>query len=118
MMINVDPGLVNDPNKAASPAAPTAAEYTVRAQQIVIQGMKVSGSGLATNTGNIYICAPGVGAGTGNRSDTGCIVLVIPANQTGVIASAPLNRNVFDPYRLFVDADNAGDSAIITLIIQ
>lgn len=116
MMINVDPSLTNAPETVTSTLT---AEYTVRAQQIVIQGMKSNaGAGLTNNTGNIYVCVKKVGGGTGGRADTGCIVLTVPAGQTGVIASAPLNRNVFSPYQLSIDADNANDAAQVTLIIQ
>jgi hypothetical protein len=75
-----------------------------------------AGTGLVNNTGNIYVILKG--AGSNNRTDTGCIVLTIPAGTTGVIASAPMVMNVFNPYLLWIDADNAGDSAMVTLIIQ
>jgi hypothetical protein len=112
----VDPTNVNAPESATSA---TSDEYTVRAQQIFIQGMKSNaGSGLTNNTGNIYVLLKGVGAGTGNRTDTGVIVLTVPSGQTAVFASAPMNRNVFSPYELWIDADNAGDAAQCTLVIQ
>jgi len=116
MMNNVDPARTNAPETGTSSLT---AEYTVRAQQIVIQGMKSNaGTGLVNNTGNIYVCVKGAGGGSGNRTDTGSIVLTIAPGLTGVIASAPLNRNVFSPYQLYIDADNAGDSAQVCLIIQ
>jgi hypothetical protein len=116
MMFNVDPTNVDAPETATGT---TSKEYTVRAQQIIIQGMKSnSGTGLVNNTGNIYVVMKGVGSGTGNRADTGSIVLTIPTGTTGVLGSAALNRNVFSPYELYIDADNAGDSAMITLLIQ
>jgi hypothetical protein len=112
----VDPSNVNAPESATSA---TSDEYTVRANQIVIQGMKSNaGTGMVNNTGNIYILLKGVGAGTGNRTDTGVLVLTVPTGQTAVIAAAPMNRNVFSPYELWVDADNGGDAAQVTLIIQ
>ena len=115
MMINVDATLSGDPGVIAGIGLGVP-EYTVRAQQIIIGGFKVSGSSFANNSGNIYVILKG--NGTNNRTDSGCIVLIVPAGSTGVIASAPLNRNVFDPYLLWIDADNAGDSAQITLVIQ
>jgi hypothetical protein len=116
MMFNIDPNNYNAPETAT---VPQSAEYTVRAQQIIIQGMKSnSGAGLVNNTGNIYVVMKGVGSGTGNRADTGSIVLTVPSGTTGVLASAPLVRNVFSPYELYIDADNAGDAAQVTLLIQ
>ena len=116
MMSVVDPTLKNAPS-AIVPGTVGANEFTVRCQQIVIQGMKSNGgNGLTNNTGNIYVILKG--NGTNNRTDTGCIVLTIPAGTTGVIASAPMVMNVFGPYLLWIDADNANDAAQITLIIQ
>src|SRR4029077_15182708 len=116
MMSVVDPGLVNAPDKAV-PGTVGANETTVRCQQIIIQGMKSNGgNGLTNNTGNIYVILKG--KGSNDRTDTGAIVLTVPAGQTGVIASAPMVMNVFCPYLLYVTADNPGDAAQVTLIIQ
>lgn len=118
MMSLVDPTGVNDP-ASPTPGTSGADEYTARAQQIMIQGMKPGAShGTANNTGNIYIVRKGQGAGAGNRDDTGAIVATIAPGQTLFLASAPLNRNVWSPYRYSIDADNAGDGAFVTLIIQ
>ena len=118
MMVNIDSGKVDAPETATTPSSK---EYTVRAQQIIIQGFKAGagGNGLVNNTGNIYVVLnPGVGSGTGNRSDQGSIIECITPGQTAVLASAPLNRNVFNPYELYIDSDNGGDAAQITLLIQ
>jgi hypothetical protein len=116
MMSVVDSTLKNAPDKPV-PGTTGANEYTVRCQQIIIQGMKSNaGTGLTNNTGNIYVILKGTGSN--NRTDTGCIVLTVPAGQTGVIASAPMVMNVFNPYLLYLDSDNSGDSAMVTLIIQ
>lgn len=93
-------------------------QYTPRCQQIIFQGFKTNaGTGLVVNTGNIYIVRTGVGAGTGNRADMGSIVAVIAPGQSFVLASAPINGNVYNPYRYFIDADNANDAAQVTLLI-
>ena len=111
-----------DPNNLNAPGTPTpgtsgADEYTVRAQQICFQGFKANTHGLQANTGNIYIVRKGV-QGAGNRDDYGSIVAVIPSGLTMWLASAALNRNVFSPYRYFIDADNANDACQVTLLIQ
>jgi hypothetical protein len=118
MMSIVDPNLVNAPS-APTPGTVGANEYTVRCQQIIIQGMKSNaGSGLTNNTGNIYIIQKGPASGSNNRTDTGAIIITVSSGLTAVIASAPMNRNVFNPYLLYVDADNALDGAQVTLIIE
>jgi len=117
LMSLVDSAGVNDPNAATSA---TSDEYTVRCQQIIFQGFKPGGSGgMVNNAGNVYIVRDdGAGGGSGNRTDTGAIVLVLTPGTTITLASAPLNRNVFSPYRYSIDADNANDGALVTLIIQ
>ena len=120
IMSLVDPGNVDAPETAPSSAASgtaTGNEYTVRAQQIIFQAFKASG-GLAANTGNIYIVRKGAAGGSGNRTDQGSIVAVLTPGQTFILASAAFSRNVFDPYRYSIDADNANDACQVTLVIQ
>lgn len=116
MMSVVDPSLVNSPSSPV-PGTVGANEYTVRAQQIVIQGVKSNGgTGFINNTGNIYVFLKG--SGSNNRTDTGCVLFVIAAGQTLTIGSSAQVVNVFNPYLLWIDADNGGDAAQVTLIIQ
>lgn len=118
IMILVDPNSYNAPETAVPqvPALPSN-EYTVVAQQIMFQAFKKDSHGLTMNTGNIYVVRRGAG-GAGNRDDYGSIVAVISPGETFFLASAPLNLNVLSPYRYFIDADNASDAALVTLIIQ
>jgi len=117
MMSLVDPSNLNAP-QTATPGTAGTGEYTVRVNQIVIQGMKASGSGLGDNTGNIYVILKATASpGTNNRSDFGSIILVVKSGLTGVIAAPAQETLKFSPYLLWIDADNAGDGAQITLII-
>lgn len=116
LMSLVDPASVNDPARATSA---TSAEYTRRAYQIQFQGVRANGSGgMAYNNGFVYILRRPVGVGTGDRNDPGSIVKVLAPGETYFLDAAPTNRNVWSPYRYFLDADNAGDAAQVTLIIQ
>lgn len=118
IMSLVDPTGVNDP-AAPTPGTAGADEYTPRCNQIVFQGFKTNTNGMQVNTGNVYIVRYAArGAGAGNRNDTGTMVGIIPSGGSFILAAAPLNRDVFSPYRYYIDADNAGDSALVTLIIQ
>jgi len=117
MMSFVDPTSVNAP-QTATPGTAGANEYTVRCSQIIIQGMRDSGTGLTNNTGNIYVIQKGPSSGSSNRTDKGAIVLCVATGLTAVIAATPGNHNVFNPYLLYIDADNAGDGAQVTLVIQ
>jgi hypothetical protein len=117
LMSLVDPTGVNDPNAVTSS---TSDEYTPRCQQIQIQAFKPGAThGMQLNAGNVYIVRDdGAGGGSGNRDDPGAIVTILAPGQTYFLASAPVNRNVFSPYRYSVDADNANDGVLVTLIIQ
>ena len=117
LMVNVDPTGINAPQSPV-PGTTGANEYTVRCTQIIIQGMKSNGgTGLTNNTGNIYLIQKGPSTGSSNRTDTGAIILTVPTGQTAVIAAPPGNFNIFNPYLLYIDADNAADAAQITLLI-
>lgn len=111
----VDPTSNNSPGTATNP---TNYQYTVRAEEIMVQAFKPAASGTQLNTGNIYIVRRGSGSGSGNRDDTGSIVATLVPGQTLFFTAAAVNVNVWSPYRYSIDADNIGDGAFITLIIQ
>lgn len=119
IMSLVDATNVNAPETAPSSTTPgtaTGDEYTASCQQIMFQGFKSNaGTGMVSNVGNIYIMRKG--PGTSNRTDFGAMVAVLPPGQTLFIASAPRNRDQFSPYRYYVDADNANDAVLVTLLI-
>lgn len=115
IMSVVDSSLKNAPDKPV-PGTAGSDEFTVKCNQIIIQGVKSnSGTGLTNNTGNIYLILKG--NGSNNRTDTGCIIAQIAAGQTFVLAPAAMNVEVFNPYLLWLDADNGGDAGQISLII-
>lgn len=125
IMSVVDSAGVNNPN-APQPPLPVGGiitlpakvySYTVRCQQIIFQALKPGAAhGTQGNTGNVYITRKGV-QGAGNRDDTGSIVATLATGGTFTLASAPVNNNVFSPYRYSVDADNANDGVFVTLVI-
>lgn len=118
IMSLVDPLSINDP-ASPTPGTSGAAEYTVRAYQIQFQGVCVNvAGGMMYNTGFVYILRKPVGGGSGGRSDPGCMVKVLAPGETYFLDAAPQNRNVWSPYRYYIDADNADDGALVTLVIQ
>jgi hypothetical protein len=115
IMSLVDPSSYNAPETATGTHS---GEYSELCQQIMFQGYKSNaGTGMLLNAGNVYIMRLGV-AGSGNRTDFGAMVAVLSPGQTIFIGSAPRNRDTFSPYRYFLDADNANDSALVTLFVQ
>jgi hypothetical protein len=108
----VDPTAVAAPENPTVPgAAPSAQipEYTFSAQQILFHGTKPDTHGTQPNTGNVYICLAG-----GTRDDPGLIVHTLTPGETFDSASAAMRLNVFNLYAFYLDADNAGDGAMIT----
>jgi hypothetical protein len=115
IMSLVDPTSVNAPETATTTSSD---EYTPLCQQIMFQGFKSNGgTGMVPNAGNVYIMRKGA-AGAGNRTDFGAMVTVLLPGQTVFLASSARNRDTFSPYRYSLDADNAADGALVTLIIQ
>lgn len=117
LMSLVDPTSAAAPETATTPGVnPSSAkpEYTFVANQVEVQGMK-AGAGppkLTPNTGNVYLVLRGA------TSDTGTIILTVQPGETQVLAASALNRNVFSPYELYLDADNANDGAQVTIYPQ
>lgn len=110
IMSVVDPGSLNDPNSSNISGATR--EYTVRCQQLIFQGYKPDTHGMQRNTGNIYIVLRG-----GDRDDYGLMLKVLEPGETFYLSSAPTVRDVFGPYDIYLDADNNGDGALVTLLI-
>lgn len=114
----VDPTNLNAPETPA--IGPSASdEYTRRAQQILFQGYKAGAAPpkLANNTGNMYVIRKPL-AGAGGVGDVGTVIAVVQPGQTFVLASAPMDRNVFNLYDYFIDVDTANDAAQVSAIIQ
>jgi hypothetical protein len=115
IMSLVDSTNVNAPETATSTSSD---EYSPLCQQIMFQGFKSNGgTGMVPNTGNVYIMRKGV-QGLGNRTDFGAMVEVLLPGQTIWLASSARNRDTFSPYRYYLDADNANDGALVTLLVQ
>ncbi len=117
LMSLVDPNNVNDPNVSNRTPAAGVREYTANAHQIIFQGYQpnslVYGGGMITNAGNVYIVREG-----GTRNDASHIIGVIPPGGSFSLPIGALVSNGLSPYRYYLDADVAGDGAIVTLIIQ
>lgn len=115
LMSLVDSANTNAPETASSYASP-GAEYTRTCYQIQFQGYK-AGSGpprFVVNTGLVYV----VLKPTSGATDTGNVVGIIPAGGSFTLTAAALNRDVINPYEIFLDADTADDAAQVTLFIQ
>ena len=104
----VDASNINDPS--ASNVSGSAYEYgSLRFNQLMFQGFKAAANGLQVNTGNVYVVRK-----DGDRDDYGTIVAVVKSGETVWLRAAPSVKNAFSPYRYWIDADNNGDSCLVT----
>lgn len=124
IMSVVDPSNNNAPWTPAPPypIASQVAEYTPRCHKIFLQAFKPGNNAVAwvNNSGNVYILrSPGGGsnwAGSGNKSDTGIVVGILPPGATMVIPADEMEYAKISPYRYAVDADTNGDGVSVVLI--
>jgi len=117
IMTNVDASGVNDPKTLTTSGSN---EYTVRAQQIIFQAVKPTGSSpaYANNSGLVYLVRRNAAIqGSGNRADAGVVVKVLVPGETFFLAVGPQVNDAFSPYRYSVDADTSGDGLQVTLLI-
>jgi hypothetical protein len=121
IMSLVDAALANAPESATSS---TSAEYTERCYEIIFTACKAGAShGVQANAGNVYILMKGV-QGNGNRDDYGSMIAALGQGAATVdypkfkLTASALNRDVFSPYQIYIDADNVGDGVLVTLNIQ
>lgn len=119
IMFNVDQSLVAQGSTTNNPDSGVEGkyEYSWRCNQIIFQGFKPKmGGGTQVNTGNVYVCRTPI-SGPGGKGDTGCIVFTITPGAIVTLAVPALSVNSLSAYRYFLDADNAGEGAFVTLII-
>jgi hypothetical protein len=97
-------------NKASGPLYPP-----LRFQQLMLTAMKpnAQGGGMQDNTGTIYIVRSGY-----TRADPDGMVAIIKKGVTLFLASAPSVLDTWNPYRYYVDADNADDGVVVVGIKQ
>jgi hypothetical protein len=77
-------------------------EYAVTFNQFWVEAS-------STNTGNIYLVAPG-----GNKTITNSVLFVLTPGQYIFINVPAVNRNVLGINDMIIDADTAGNSCWIT----
>jgi hypothetical protein len=98
-------------------------EYTPRCHKIFLQGFHAAANnnGMVINAGNVYIMrALGPGnqnaGGPGNRSDSGAMVQVLTPGGGVTLPANELDLATISPYRYTIDADVAGDGALVVAI--
>lgn len=116
IMTNIDSANVNNPNTVSNNSA-NQTEYTRACKAIAFQGYKpgANNNGMVVNSGNVYIMAAAAG-GAGNRADSGAIIKVLPPGGDYVLSAiTPGFNDMFSPYQVWLDSDNANDGALVTV---
>jgi hypothetical protein len=108
-----------DANNVNAPGVPTSnlsSEYSPACRGLGLQGFfpNANNSGMQPNVGNIYLMVPAAG-GNGNLTDFGSMVKVIASGSDFFYPPENAGVDLFNPYGLFLDADVAGDGALVTL---
>lgn len=122
LTFNVDPGNNNAPGTRTGPGF-GAGEYTPVAHRIWIQAYKPGGNNTAMQftSGRVYVLQS-LGpnnqnsGGSGNASDTGVIITILEPGGFTNLPAMEMDGASLSPYRVSIDADVAGDGAIVTLI--
>ena len=118
IMSLVDPTNLDAPATSTSPTRQLSQRQTPTCNVIMGQAVKPGAThGIQMYAGNIYIMRAPQGTGSGNRDDYGAMVMMVPPGGSFLIPAsggAPLTS--LSPYRYWIDADNANDGALVTLI--
>jgi hypothetical protein len=117
IMNNLDPANNSSPKTATGPyLGPYGADvpYSPAMRGFGFQGFKQNADNtVSPNTGNVYILVAPAGVGSGNNQDTGAMVKVLPSGYDYFYPPEGANIDRTSPYFLFLDADTAGDGAIV-----
>lgn len=119
LMSRVDANNTSSPTFSPSPATP-GSEYTIRAKSIFFYGYHPgnNNNGMVPNEGYVYVNWNPSGNNAANRTDSGSMVGVIPPG--GGVFSLPQSLGSSDmqvsPYSYTLDADTAGEGAMVVLV--
>lgn len=112
-----------DPGNNNAPGTPTGitinkygadTPYSPAVRGIGIQGYHQGANNAITiNAGNVYLLVAPAAGGSGNNQDVGAMVKVISPGADYFYPPDAANLDRISPYYLYLDADNAGDGAII-----
>jgi hypothetical protein len=121
IMSLVDAAFVNAP-ETPTPGTSGANEYASRAMTIDFYPFKATGSAspkLTANSGVVYIVRKPTGApGTGVINDVGVIVAALRSTDAPFrIPFNALDRNTYNLYEFYIDADTANDGCQVTAYI-
>lgn len=117
IMSRIDANNVNAPGNPSNNTT-VGTEYTRACRAIAFQGYQpgANNNGMIPNNGNVYIMVAAAGNGSGNRTDSGSIIKVLPPGGDFVLSAiTPGWNDMFSPYSIFLDADNNNDGASVVI---
>lgn len=117
IMSGIDANNVNNPNNPSNNTT-KGTEYSRACRAIAFQGYQpgANNNGMVPNSGNVYIMVAPAGNGSGNRTDSGSIIKVLPPGADYVLSAiTPGYNDMFSPYSIFLDSDNNNDGASVVI---
>jgi hypothetical protein len=107
------PGTVFPPPSGIFPITQT--EMTPAFRGFTIQAYKpaANNNGMVATSGNVYLMAAAAG-GSGNRTDSGAMIAVIPSGTEYTFPPEATGLTMFSPYYLYLDTDNNNDGGLVT----
>jgi hypothetical protein len=112
----IDPSGNNAPATLSFQNAAGQTEWTPACRGFSIYGYQPNsnnhGPAYIPNAGNIYLVSRPSPGGAGNRSDTGCLIAIIPPAQV-FFYPPEYSPDMFSPYDLRLDADNNNDGGMV-----
>jgi hypothetical protein len=114
IMSGIDANNTNAPGTASNNAT---TEYSRACRAIAFQGYQPGSgnNGMIPNNGNIYILVAPAGSGSGNRTDSGSMLKVLPPGGDYVLSAITPGVDMFSPYSIYLDGDNNNDGALVTI---
>lgn len=101
------------PNPPQFPGSQTEFSPSFRSFNIFGWQPAANNNGMQLNSGNIYLLAAPAGNGSGNRSDSGAMLAIIPPGGQYTYPPSGAHFDRFSPYTLYLDADSNNDGGLV-----
>jgi hypothetical protein len=118
IMSLVDPAGNDDPATPSTYAGPAGQGKTPTCSAVTFQGYQpdAGNSTWTPNSDLVFVMRKGTGTNSGNRTDTGSVVAILPPGGSVTLPESggePITS--FSPYRYWLDAVSANDGANVVL---
>lgn len=117
LTVNVDANNNYAPETPVGPGTTNGPNYTPTGHRLFFQGYHpaANNNGMILNTGNVYLMMAAANNGSGNKTDSGAMLFVIPPGGTATWPASEVDRNTISPYKFYLDADSNNEGALVTM---